>query len=258
MGYPVLKNEHEMHDVGRWQYRPFTLGRLGLPDRLPFSDCQVKAILQVDAGGSEEPMFGYDPNATNKAYNGDLHVMQGEWTKYNSQLKLRAQDEIGSADADVQIQSARNGWRRSLMKSRAQNTKYSGHKDVAEIHEISRNTLRSNMSAKCTMQGDGNIAHIWSMQWGMRNTAADGTLLRGRQFEVEHGADEVGELGVAFGCAGDGIERRLRIGFGAAGREFGDGGFENYECHIIVGYNPPIMADTLYVDHGDLCLWVAD
>ena len=122
MGYPVLKNEHEMHDVGRWQYRPFTLGRLGLPDRLPFSDCQVKAILQVDAGGSEEPMFGYDPNATNKAYNGDLHVMQGEWTKYNSQLKLRAQDEIGSADADVQIQSARNGWRRSLMKSRAQNT----------------------------------------------------------------------------------------------------------------------------------------
>ena len=28
---------------------PLGLGRLGLPDRLPFSDCQVKAILQVDA-----------------------------------------------------------------------------------------------------------------------------------------------------------------------------------------------------------------
>ena len=29
--------------------RPLCLGRLGRPDRLPFSDCQVKAILQVDA-----------------------------------------------------------------------------------------------------------------------------------------------------------------------------------------------------------------
>ena len=29
--------------------RPWGLGRLGLPDRLPFSDCQVKAILQGDA-----------------------------------------------------------------------------------------------------------------------------------------------------------------------------------------------------------------
>lgn len=29
--------------------RPLGLGRLGLPDRLPFLDCQVKAILHVDA-----------------------------------------------------------------------------------------------------------------------------------------------------------------------------------------------------------------
>ena len=29
--------------------RPLCLGRLGRPDRFPFSDCQVKAILQIDA-----------------------------------------------------------------------------------------------------------------------------------------------------------------------------------------------------------------
>ena len=44
------------------------------------------------------------------------------------------------------------------------------------------------------------------------------TLLGGFQFEVEHSADEVGELGIAFGRAGNGIKRRLRVGLGAAGR----------------------------------------
>ena len=67
--------------MGDELYRPFTLGRLGLPDRLPFSDCQVKAILQVDAGGSGEPMSEYYSDAIDKANNGDLHGMQGEWTK---------------------------------------------------------------------------------------------------------------------------------------------------------------------------------
>ena len=44
------------------------------------------------------------------------------------------------------------------------------------------------------------------------------TLLGGFQFKVEHGADEVGELGVAFGSTGNWIKRRLRVGLGAAGR----------------------------------------
>ena len=43
------------------------------------------------------------------------------------------------------------------------------------------------------------------------------TLLGGFQFEVEHGADEVGELGVSFGSTGNGIKRCLRVGLGAAG-----------------------------------------
>jgi len=47
-------------------YRPITLGRLGLPDRLPFSDCQVKAILQVDADGSGKPMSEQYSDAINK------------------------------------------------------------------------------------------------------------------------------------------------------------------------------------------------
>ena len=241
---------------------------------------------------------------------------------------------------------------------------------------------RKNTGIRC--QGNER----WTLIASGKLKVESGKLFGGFQFEVEHGADEVGELGVAFGAASDGIERRLRIGFGAAGRdvsrgiggiwswavgaagelgkvtfvemgiecarffegvevgdvvellvedlllgetvwlcgledlggtqaclapavvvgefgalcgsllpvarvldligfltafadnttalvavlllaiddafafegavEFGDGGFENYECHIIVGYNPPIMADTLYVDHGDLCLWVAD
>ena len=32
-------------------------------------------------GGSGEPLFRCDLNAIDKANNGDLHVMQGEWTK---------------------------------------------------------------------------------------------------------------------------------------------------------------------------------
>ena len=77
------------------------------------------------------------------------------------------------------------------------------------------------------------------------------TLLGGFQFEVEHGADEVGELGVSFGSSGNGIKRCLRIRLSATGRglscgigrvgswtvcatgELGDGGFEYYKCHII-------------------------
>ena len=53
--------------MGDELYRPFTLGRLGLPDRLPFSDCQVKAILQVDAGGSGEPLCEYDLHVMDQA-----------------------------------------------------------------------------------------------------------------------------------------------------------------------------------------------
>lgn len=44
------------------------------------------------------------------------------------------------------------------------------------------------------------------------------TLLGGFQFEVEHSADEVGELGVSFGSTGNGIKRCLRIRLSAAGR----------------------------------------
>ena len=43
----------------------------------------------------------------------------------------------------------------------------------------------------------------------------------GFEFEVEHGADEVWELGVAFWSADNGIKRRLRGGLGAAGRCIG-------------------------------------
>jgi len=46
-------------------------------------------------------------------------------------------------------------------------------------------------------------------------------LLGGLQFEVEHGADEVGELGISFGSTGNRIKRRLRVGLGAAGRGIG-------------------------------------
>ena len=47
------------------------------------------------------------------------------------------------------------------------------------------------------------------------------TLLGGFQFKVEHGADEVGELGVSFGSTGNGIKRCLRIRLSAAGRCIG-------------------------------------
>ena len=43
----------------------------------------------------------------------------------------------------------------------------------------------------------------------------------GFQFKVEHGADEVGELGVSFGSTGNGIKRCLRVGLGATGRCIG-------------------------------------
>ena len=58
--------------------------------------------------------------------------------------------------------------------------------------------------------------------YGRCNKAAEyrrnRTLLGGFQFKVEHGADEVGELGVSFGSTGNGIKRRLRVGLSAAGR----------------------------------------
>ena len=63
--------------------------------------------------------------------------------------------------------------------------------------------------------------------YGRCNKAAEyrrnRTLLGGFQFKVEHGADEIGELDIAFRCAGYGIERCLRVGFGAACRGIGRG-----------------------------------
>jgi len=57
--------------------------------------------------------------------------------------------------------------------------------------------------------------------YGRCNKAAEyrrnRTLLGGFQFKVEHGADEVGELGVSFGSTGNGIKRCLRVGLSAAG-----------------------------------------
>ena len=79
--YDVLRTHSTFRDGDSLSDKGNRLGRLGLPDRLPFSDCQVKAILQVDASGSEEPLFRYNLNAIDKANNGDLHDMQGEWTK---------------------------------------------------------------------------------------------------------------------------------------------------------------------------------
>lgn len=44
-----LENPEILDRCANPENRPLGLGRFGLPDRLPFSDCQVKAILQVDA-----------------------------------------------------------------------------------------------------------------------------------------------------------------------------------------------------------------
>ena len=61
--------------------------------------------------------------------------------------------------------------------------------------------------------------------YGRCNKAAEyrrnRTLLGGFQFEVEHGADEVWELGISFGSTGNGIKRCLRIRLSAAGRCIG-------------------------------------
>jgi len=35
----------------------------------------------VDTGGSGEPLSEYNSDVMNKACKGDLHDMQGEWTK---------------------------------------------------------------------------------------------------------------------------------------------------------------------------------
>jgi len=32
-------------------------------------------------GGSGEPMCGYNPHVMDEVYDGNLHGMQGEWTK---------------------------------------------------------------------------------------------------------------------------------------------------------------------------------
>ena len=117
--YPALKYERKMHNEG-WHDRPITLGRLGSPLAFPFRIAKSRQSSRSVHGGSWGPMFRYNLNAIDKERTMEtcMTCREKEQNRLATEITSTERNSIGYAD--VQIKSARNGRRDSLIKSREQ------------------------------------------------------------------------------------------------------------------------------------------
>ena len=125
--YPALKYERKKHNEGGHD-RPITLGRLGSPLAFPFRIAKSRQSSRSVHGGSWGPMFRYNLNAIDKERTMEtcMTCREKEQNRLATEITSTEQNSIGYAD--VQIKSARNGRRDSLIKSREQDTYNSASK----------------------------------------------------------------------------------------------------------------------------------
>ena len=100
--------------------RPITLGRLGSPLAFPFRIAKSRQSSRSVHGGSWGPMFRYNLNAIDKERTMEtcMTCREKEQNRLATEITSTERNSIGYAD--VQIKSARNGRRDSLIKSREQ------------------------------------------------------------------------------------------------------------------------------------------
>ena len=117
--YPALKYERKKHNEGGHD-RPITLGRLGSPLAFPFRIAKSRQSSRSVHGGSWGPMFRYNLNAIDKERTMEtcMTCREKEQNRLATEITSTERNSIGYAD--VQIKSARNGRRDSLIKSREQ------------------------------------------------------------------------------------------------------------------------------------------
>ena len=108
--------------------RPITLGRLGSTLAFPFRIAKSRQSSRSVHGGSGEPMFRYNSDAIDKERTMEtcMTCREKEQNRLATENTSTERNSIGYAD--VQIKSARNGRRDSLIKSREQDTYNSASK----------------------------------------------------------------------------------------------------------------------------------